>query len=143
MPDYLVCSSDTAVSKSDYRIVAADSPSAALEVFNRRIVAYDRVFRNAVLDLAMNMSFVERFYLATPQENYHFNETASASVNDVTVKARVREFFSENPEYGEAFIAYMDDDDPRHITDEIFEFIAVRDDGGGFEAIDLGAVTRL
>jgi hypothetical protein len=44
---------------------------------------------------------------------------------------------------GEAFIAYMDDDDPRHITDEIFEFIAVRDDGGGFEAIDLGAVTRL
>jgi hypothetical protein len=88
MPDYLVCSSDTAVTKSDYRIVAADSPSAALEVFNRRIVAYDRVFRNSVLDLAMNMSFVERFYLATPQENYHFNETASASVNDVTVKAR-------------------------------------------------------
>jgi hypothetical protein len=63
MPDYLVCSSDTAVTKSDYRIVAADSPSAALEVFNRRIVAYDRVFQNSVLDLAMNMSFVERFYL--------------------------------------------------------------------------------
>ncbi|CAN7781114.1 hypothetical protein LJR296_008010 [Cupriavidus necator] len=139
---YLVCSADEPIGRSFGYLVEAATETDALHTYLRQVYAKEEVFRESVLDRAVNMSFAERFYLATPQENYRFNETALTSVTDEVVATRVRQFFADQPEFGEAFLAYMADADTTRITDEIFEYIAVNS-GDGAHVLELASIPKL
>ena len=143
MKQFLVCSSDDAMSRSFGYVVEAETEVQARNTYLRQVYAKEQVFRDSVLDRAMNLSFLERFYIQTPQESYRFDETGLPSVTDEMVADRIRHFFAAKPEFGEAFLAYVGDGEISRVTDELFEFIAVNDDQGGVDVIDIATLPRL
>lgn len=140
---FLVCSSDEPISRSFGYIVDAQTADEARLIYLSRIYAKDSIFRDSVLDLSMNLTFVERFYLGTPQETYRFEQTGLASVPDGVVAERVREFFATKPSLGEEFLKFMGDGDKSRVTEEMFEFIATHDGDGGVEVLELDNMPTL
>ncbi|MBC8641567.1 hypothetical protein IAG25_32610 [Caballeronia sp. EK] len=143
MKQFLVCSSDQSISRSFGYIVEASTDNEAREVYLRQVYAKDEVFREAVLDRAINAAFADRFYVQTPQETYRYNETGLASVTDEVIADRVRQFFASKPDLGESYLAYLNDGDESRLNDDFFEFAAVHGDFGGVDALEIAALPKL
>ena len=125
MRKFLICSTDVSVVEHPPMAVVAESADAALEKYLRCVWSKDRIFREHVLDLSINMSFLERFYLATDKEQARFDEDHSSGTELEIVVSRIKTYFSAKPEAGELFIRYMETKDASLIGDEVYEFIAV------------------
>lgn len=145
MKKYLICSRDDSVVHVTPHCVVATSTEAALERYLREVYALDAVFRESVLDLCVNMTFVERFYLSTTQEATRFDITGEVGTETEIVRSRVRAYFAARPDLGDIFIRYMDSEDQVLIDDEMFAFIAVTSpvDEHGFVAVDIEALELL
>lgn len=129
MKRYLICSPDESVTNWPPRSVFAATADDALNKYLRAVYAKDKVFRESVLDLAVNMSFVEQFYLATGAEQSRFGTTGTIGTEAEIIGSRVKAFFAVKPELGDVFLRYMDTEDQTLITEELFEYIAVSDEG--------------
>jgi hypothetical protein len=60
--------------------VLADSEDDAIQKYLKVIYSKDDVFRESVLDLAINVSFVEQFYLSSEHEKKRFCETGTTGL---------------------------------------------------------------
>lgn len=135
---FLICACDESVVHWIPRAVMAESTADALQRYLRAVYSKDQAFRDAVLDLSVNMSFVERFYLFSDQEQKHFGDTGIAGTENEIVISRVKAYFAERQDLGERFLQYMDTENKSLIDDEIFEFIAINESepNHGFVALD-------
>lgn len=136
---YLICSRDESVVYFKPYCVAAESAEGALEKFLKIVYSRDKVFRDDVLDLGVNMSFVERFYLSSTHEQERFDAAGTMGTEEEIVKSRVRVFFAPRPDLGDQFLRYMETTDQSLIGDDVFAFIAAStsDDEHGFVIIDI------
>ncbi len=138
MKRYLICSADESVADFHPRAVLAQNEKEAARKYLRGVYSKDETFRESVLDLAVNMTFVERFYLASSQEQDRFNKTGTTGTEEEIIKARVSAFFAARPDLGERFVRYMETEDQTLVDDEIFEYIAVNEKASnhGFVVLD-------
>ena len=141
MKKYLVQGADN-FDIASFRFVMAATAEEALEKYMREVESRDNVFREHVIDLAVNMTFVEQFHLSSNQEQARFDQENTVGTEDLILKSRVRQFFSDEPAIGERFIKYMETEDQRYLDDAVFAFIATHDVGwkNGFQALDIGLV---
>ena len=140
MNRYLLASADESIRFFEPCIVLALSEQGALHTYLRKVYSKDNTFRESVLDLAVNMTFVERFYLSTDQENYHFNEAKTVVSTAQQVEDRVKVFFETQPILCDRFLRYMKTSDVSLIDDEMYEFIAVSEKSHGFCVINLDSL---
>ncbi|GJH29295.1 hypothetical protein [Caballeronia novacaledonica] len=143
MPEYLICNVDESLPRSEYKFrVTAESPEAAIALFNQRVMSKDKLFREHVLSESVNAGILEDFYLKSDFEQDLFNQTGTVLASEDVARVRIRRFFGERTDFAEAFLAYFDDHDPSHITDQIFEFLS-HGYGHGFVAVDLSTLPVL
>lgn len=145
MKRFLLCSTDEPVVRWQPVAVAAETQDRAIEKYLRAVYSKDDVFRASVLDLAVNMTFVEQFYLASKHEHERFNCTGSVGIEPEIVYSRVRGFFADRPDLGECFVTYMETMDQSLIDDEMFEFIAVKEgqSSAGITVLDPDLLTEV
>lgn len=139
---FLVASDDEPVSAWEPVIVFADDKEGAIDRYLRGVYSKDPIFRQSVLDLSINGSFVEKFFIVSPADEHSFDTTGLVDYDLDLVKARVMAFFSERPELGESFVQYMDTRDDAHLTEEVFEFISTAD-ATGIVALDMEEIRHL
>lgn len=144
MGKYLVIGADD-FDLADARLVTADAPENALDTYLRTVESRNPVFREHVLDLSINMTFVEQFHLSSEQEKERFTVSGEVGTEGALITSRVRRFFAARPDIGERFIAYMGTEDPNLINDSVFEFIALHDKGwrNSFRVIDLQSIEEI
>ena len=113
-----------------------------MQKFLRDVYSKDEIFRNSVLDLAVNMTFVEQFYLNSGQERHGFDYKKEVITEQEVVKRRIEIFFSTKPNLGKIFIQYMETRDVTLISDDVFEFIATSesDEKHGHVVIDIDSL---
>lgn len=136
---YLIYSIDESIGRQKPLCVVADSAPEALQKYLRQVYSKGALFRKHVLDLAVNLTFVERFYLSSLQEQNRFYETGICGTENQIIQSRIKIYFSERPEFGELFLQFMETQDQSLISDDIFEFIAISEteDEHGFDVIAL------
>jgi hypothetical protein len=144
MGKYLIVGADD-FDLATARLVTAETAGNALDTYMRTVESRNPVFREHVLDLCVNMTFVEQFHLSSGQEKERFTASGEVGTEDALIKSRVRRFFIARPDIGERFIAYMDTEDSSLIDDSVFEFIALHDMGwrNSFRAIDLQSIDEI
>jgi hypothetical protein len=139
---YLVASDDEPISAWEPVIVLADNKLDALERYLRVVYSKDPIFRQSVLDLSSNGSFLEKFFIVSPEGNEAFEKTGQLEYDLTTIKSRVMLFFSERPDLGDRFVSYMDTRDVSHMIQEVFEFISASDPTG-LIALDMEEIRHL
>lgn len=139
---FLVASDDESVSEWEPVVVLAESKEAAIDRYLRVEYSKDSIFREGVLSLTLNMSFLEKFFIVTPEDGERFDRTGEVDYDLDVVKARVREFFDVRADLGEKFVRYMDTRDESHVSDEVFEFISAADPCG-IVALDIDEIRQL
>lgn len=139
MKKYLICSTDESAMRQKPQWVIAESGPEAMQKYLRLVYSKDEMFREWVLEIAVNMTFIERFYLFSPQVTQRFRETGVCVPEEQIVQSRVKSFFAERPELGEHFLQFMETEDHSLISDDIFEFIAISqtEKEHGFGVIDV------
>lgn len=142
MKPYLICSKDESVTSWPPYKVMASTAEEAISSYLKVVISKAEVFRESVLDLTVNMSFVERFYIASRAEQARFHKTGTVGTEEEIVKSRVNTFFAARPDLGERYSRYMDTEDQSLICEEMFQFIAVYDKGNRdeFVALDLDLI---
>lgn len=138
MKRYLICSADESVVNFPPQAVFAGNEEEAVRRYLRVVYSKDEIFRETVLDLAVNMTFVERFYLASSHEKDRFDKTGTTGTEEEIIKARIKGFFASRPDLGEKFLRYMETKDRGLVDDEMFEYIAVNEEARnlGFIVLD-------
>lgn len=139
---FLVASDDDSVSDWEPVVVLAGSKEEAIDRYLRIEYSKNPIFRENVLDLSINCSFVEKFFLTTSAENHSFKATGQVDYDLDIVKSRVRAYFSERPDLGEKFVLYVDTRDASHVDEEVFEFISAADPGG-IVALDIDEIRQV
>lgn len=139
---FLVASDDEPVSDWEPVVVLAGSKEEAIDRYLRIEYSKDPIFRENVLQLTINGSFVEKFFIATPEDDHSFETTGRVEYDMDVVKSRIRVFFSERPDLGERFVRYMDTQDASHVDEEVFEFISAADPGG-IVALDIDGIRQV
>jgi hypothetical protein len=142
MNSYLIASDDDSVSHWEPVVVSAASQDDAIDRYLRLEYSKDPIFRESVLDLAINCSFLEQFFIFSPADKQSFDTTGKVDYDLEVVKGRVMAFFSKRPELGERFIRYMDTQDPEHVSAEVFEYISAAD-RTGIVALDIAEIRKL
>lgn len=126
----LVASDDEPVSAWEPVVVVAESKEEAIDRYQRVEYSKDQCFRDGVLALTVNCSFLEKFFIASPSDILGFEATGKVDFDLDIVKARVRHFFGARPDIGEKFVRYMDTHDTSYVDEEVFEFISAADPSG-------------
>jgi len=139
MKKFLICSCEESVVDYPPSLVSAKTSSEALLKFLRKVYSKDEIFRRSVLDLAVNMTFIERFYFESKHERQRFDEKNRVAAEEEIVKSRVKGFFSSRPDLGQLFIRYIETADDSLISDDVFEYIATSEsvERHGHVAIDV------
>lgn len=139
---FLVASDDEPVSAWEPVVVSAESKEEAIDRYLRIAYSKDPVFRDGVMSLTINDSFLEQFFIVTrSDEEKHVS--MDKGKNDLNlVKARVRSFFFNRPDLGEKYVRYMDTRDTSLVDDDLFEFISAADPGG-IIALDIDDMRQL
>ena len=140
--EFLVASTDESLSDWEPLIVLADNKEGAIDRYLRIEYSKDPVFRENVLNLSINGSFIEKFFVMSEAENLRFETIGQVEYDLDAVKSRIRVFFSQRPDVGERFLRYMDTRDESCIDEEVFEFISAAD-VSGIVALDLEKIRRL
>lgn len=145
MEQFLVYSVDEPADSGDTYVVLANSREEALTKYIKRIIALSELHRESVLDLSINVSFAERFHLASEHEVQRFTTTGEHGTEPELVRSRVRSFFSDRPDFGVAYLKYMDTEDPTLLSEEFFEFVALQFDLSelGIDAVPLRSLPVL
>ena len=145
MKRFLVVSADASCAHTAPRIVIAYSESVVLKYLQKNVVAKESCFRDSVLDLACNMSFAERFYLATDFERKRLERDHQVGTEPEIVRSRIKKYFEARPDIGEKYLRYMDTEDASLITEDVFEFIAENEasEDLGFLILDLDAIETI
>ncbi len=138
MKKYLICSMDESVLDFPPKAVFACDEKDALTRYLKLVFSKDEIFRESVLNLSINMSFLERFFLCTDQEKKRFDLTAETGTEFEIVESRIKSYFASRPDLGEKFICYVKSQDRSILDDEVFEFIALNgtEEEHGCVAID-------
>jgi hypothetical protein len=113
MKRYLVAAADSSVIERPPVLVCASSADDAIRKFNKEIASKEATFRESVLDLTVNVSWVERFYLSSEQESARFAATGTTGTEEEIVRSRILQFFTDRPDLGETFLRYMATEDKR------------------------------
>ncbi len=145
MKTFLICSSDESVTRFHPSKISADSGTKALDLYLKKVYSKDKIFRETVLDLSVNVSFIERFYLASDYEKSRFISTGIVGTEAEIVTIRIKKYFSGHAALCEKFLKYMETADQTLIDDEMFEFIATNETESqhGFVAIDLDTIPTI
>lgn len=139
---FLVASDDEPVSAWEPVVVFAECEEEAIDQYLRVVYSKDRCFRDSVLALTINCSFIEKFFIVSPSDIQSFESTGKVDYDWDVVKARVRRFFEARPDLGEQFVRYMDTQDTSCINEEVFEFISAADPSG-IVALDIDEIRQL
>lgn len=142
MKRYMILSIDESVIDFPPKAIFANDEKEALTLYLKLIHSKDHIFRETVLDLSINLGFVERFILATDEEKKRFNRTGNFNTNSEVIADRIRSYFADRPDLGEKFICYVTSADRSLINDEVFEFIALNasENEHGLAVIDPGTL---
>lgn len=138
---FLVASEDEPVSAWAPAIVVADNKEGAIDRYLRVEYSKDPIFRQNVLELSINGSFVEKFFIVSAADNYSFDTTGRVDYDLDVVRARIMKFFRERTDLGQRFVRYLDTRDVSQLNDEVFEFISATD-ATGIVAIDLEEIRQ-
>ncbi len=139
---FLIVSADMPCKDAPPLIVVADDAVTALRYFQVKAMSKETIFRDSVLDLSYNMSFAERFYLATAFERERLERDHQVGTEPEIVKSRVKKFFAKRPDLGSKYLEYMETENTSLITEEVFEFIAESEEpeACGLVALDLDEI---
>lgn len=139
---FLIASQDESVVRRQVFIVLAEDGTQAIRTYLRRKGSRDPFFVDSVRDLSVNMSFAERFYLTTDLERKRLERTGIVGTEPEIIASRVKSFFSKRSDLGDLYLKYMDTEDERLLTDELFEFISLKQepDEHGLVALDIDAI---
>jgi hypothetical protein len=145
MGKFLIASRDDSIEGTPPCIVHAESAEEALQRWQRTIRATSDSLREWVLELTVNLSFAEQFYLSSSQEHDRFNESAEVGTEIEVVHSRARRFFSERPDIGERYINYMKTGKEDLVDAEMLEFIALKETARqhGMIAVDMATIEVL
>ena len=121
---FLIASIDESIVNRPLFVVLAQDGAAALQIFLRRIVSREPVFRAWVMNLAANMSFVEQFYVTTDLERERLQSEGIVGTELEIVRSRISSYFGEQTGLCDLYIRYMETEDKLLLTNELFEFIS-------------------
>jgi hypothetical protein len=143
MPAFIICSRDVGLPlDDDKRRVDAPDANLALDRYVQKVIVPHPLFRNWVLSPSVNDGLLETFYLRDTDELQHFQETGEVIASDETVRQRILEYFGAHKDYAQAYLAYLQDENPSHITEAMFEYLAHRY-GHAAVAVDLDSIPWL
>jgi hypothetical protein len=142
MKPYLIVDKDGPLRRDHTHRVMANTPEHAVERYIGEVYSKDQHFRDDVLDLSVNCSFAERFYLKSDQEQARFSSTGTFGTEEEVVLSRVKQFFAKRPDLGAKYLAYMDSENPSGFDDEFFSFVALQLplDELAFDAFEIDAI---
>jgi hypothetical protein len=142
---FLICSADEPVNRWKPSAVMAENESQALRKYLSEVFSKSKSFREYVQDLAPNMSFVERFYLASDQESDRFLFNGSIGTEMEIVYSRVLAYFEGNPPLGARFLDFMKSANADLLGDDIYEYIALSTSASdhGLVVLDPDAVAQV
>lgn len=145
MKKFLICSCEESVVDYPPSLVTAKTSDEALLKFLSKVYSKDKIFRSSILDLAVNMTFIEQFYFSNEFERQRFDDKKRVAADEEIVKSRVKKFFSSRPDLGRLFLKYMETADTSLIGDDIFEYIATLEpaERHGHVAIDVDFLETL
>lgn len=126
MQEFLVMTRNCPLDGDEMYVVLASSQEEALTKYLRQVIALSDLHREFVSNLSINVSFAEKFYLASAQEVERFTSTGENGTAPEVVQSRVRRFFSSRPDLGEAYLKYMETEDPALLSEDLFEFTALQ-----------------
>ena len=109
--------------------VTSTSPAAAVEEYLKRVYSKDDVFREHVLDLYHVDAFLGGLVYPTAEDQMALMEGVRQDT-PARVRECVMKFFSQRPEFGEIFMNYLETKDESIVSDDVYEYIAMRDPDG-------------
>lgn len=125
---YLVAHDDS-ITEWEPAFVHANSTEEAIKKYLHRIYSKDSFFREYVQELRTFESFLGQLIYATCEEKISFMNGDRTPLPE-TVREKINSFFSDEPKLGDRFWEYVKSEKKELISDEIYEFIAVRDPDG-------------
>ena len=137
---------DLASAEHGIRLVEAPDAQAALEKYARQVGIREDYFLDHLHENAANMSYAERFWLATDEEKSALDEKQEIITTDLEFENRVRAFFP-NSEWADLYIQSQlreDEDDRVVFPDDMLLWIWLRPDWGGNSCVlPLDRIPRL
>lgn len=109
------------------KLIDAESEESALMEYRRCEFPKDPEFLKDLADKSVNMSFVERFWLATEEELEAFHSNGHVIATETQFANRVFEAFGDRPELARQYIHYQLDThypDVNDLPDGLAEFVA-------------------
>lgn len=105
MTKYLFLHEDDASERKIY-LVNANSIEEAYFKFAKEIGIKDEVFLEHISQRSVNMSFAEKFWLQTEEEDSIFNNTGNIIINENEFRKRVNIYFEEKSEFSNEYLNY-------------------------------------
>lgn len=129
-------------------IVKAKAKGEAVNIFCEYYVLKDKSFRDNIYERTVNMSFAEKFWIQTKEEERRFNDNGEIIVTKENFIERVKEYFGEKKEWAEIYIDYFFNykikrkDNP--FSDEMIKFMWYKQENWcSIAIIDLGLIKEI
>lgn len=108
-------------------LIEAETADDAMLKFRKYLLFKDPAFLEDIADKAVNMSFVERFWLSTPKEQEKYRQNGEVIATEADFASRVFNAFGDNRVLARQYIQYQLDSrapDVKALPEGVPEFIA-------------------
>jgi len=89
------------------KLIEAESETEALMSYRRCVFPSDPEFLDSLADKSVNMSFIERFWIFTPEEQKIFVTSGKLITTETQFKNRLYDAFGERQELASQYIQYL------------------------------------
>lgn len=109
---YLVGMKNREFEERDFKIVSAQSEEDAIVKFLHNRLEDEPHFKEYLYDKSVNMSFAERFWLQSREEQERFSRNeGQLSINEDDFEKRARQFFAERTDFANLYLNFYYSDD--------------------------------
>ncbi len=117
---YIVGPSESNFGQQDFVVLSAENEQDAIIKFLDLHGVRENTFLEYVYDHSINFSFAEHFWLATNNEQDHFENTGEVLIDSDNFNQRVKDFFRHHTEYANLYINYYWSNKEREPEEKIF-----------------------
>jgi hypothetical protein len=126
------------------RIVTAENKKDAINKYTKCSLVINDSFRDYFLSRCINVSFAEKFWLKTKEDQLFFQETATAKIDEEEFKKRVMEYFIDDPLLGYEYLDYYFDLEKEEVSRELAHFMWLTEfDELDYAVIDLTLIKHI
>jgi len=132
-------------SKEHCWIVEAPTKKKALQIFSKFYCKKDELFLESLADRCVNMSFAEKFWIQTQEEEKHFSRTGEILIDRKEFAIRVKKYFSKNPEFAQEYLNfYFSEASIDTLSDDFLFYVWISDlDDKDFTIMNIEEITHL